>query len=105
MVWRLNGTPASVRKITVQDADVPVPDRVHCVALKTPRPLLQKLGGQWGLSSPALHEQVVESNDLVQVDHHRGGDLRNRLLGRPGRVEGEGYCGHADLLVVSPCWQ
>jgi hypothetical protein len=43
MVWLLNGTPASVRKITVQDADVPVPDRVQCVALKTPRPLLEKL--------------------------------------------------------------
>ena len=43
MVWRLNGTPASVRKVTVQDADVPVPDRVQCVALKTPRPLLEKL--------------------------------------------------------------
>jgi hypothetical protein len=27
----------------VQDADVPFPDRVHCVALKTPGPLLEKL--------------------------------------------------------------
>jgi hypothetical protein len=43
MVWLLNGTLASGWKITVQDADVPVPDRVHCVALKTPRPLLEKL--------------------------------------------------------------
>lgn len=43
MVWLLNGTPASGWKVTVQDADVPVPDRVQCVALKTPRPLLEKL--------------------------------------------------------------
>ena len=27
----------------MQDADVPLPDRVHCVALKSPRPLLEKL--------------------------------------------------------------
>jgi hypothetical protein len=27
----------------VQDATVPLPDRVHCVALKTPGPLLVKL--------------------------------------------------------------
>src|SRR5436305_9587966 len=43
MVWPLNGTPGSGWKVTLQDADVPVPDRVHCVALKTPRPLLEKL--------------------------------------------------------------
>ena len=27
----------------MQDADVPLPDRVHCGALKVPRPLLEKL--------------------------------------------------------------
>jgi hypothetical protein len=41
MVWPLSG--ASGWKVTVQDADVPVPDKVQCVALKWPRPLLEKL--------------------------------------------------------------
>jgi hypothetical protein len=44
MVGPLNGGPGRVRKNTVQDADVPLlPESVHCVALKTPRPLLEKL--------------------------------------------------------------
>src|SRR5690349_23309270 len=41
MVWPLSGI--SGWKVTVQDADVPVPDRVQCVALNLPRPLLEKL--------------------------------------------------------------
>ena len=48
----MNGIPASGRKVTVQDADVPVPDRVHCLALKTPRPLLEKLTFPVGAVAP-----------------------------------------------------
>lgn len=43
MVWPLFLAPADGRKVTVHDAEVPLADSVHCVALKVPLPLLVKL--------------------------------------------------------------
>src|ERR1700753_3491623 len=42
MVWPFFGTLTG-REYTAHDADAPLPASVQCLALKTPRPLLEKL--------------------------------------------------------------
>src|ERR1039457_3994122 len=63
-------------------------------------------GGSVGVIVARVARARRGLDDLVKSDHHRDGDLRYGCPGGPGRVEGEGegYCGHADLLFPSACW-